>query len=88
MTAIYRAVENIRALDRRDALPLADEIINDTIAVLQRDRNISSRSFSEWSLALADLRARIAEQIADEIEGHVDRGTVLLEIEAAEWPDA
>ena len=88
MTAICRAVENIRALDRRDALALADEIIDDMISVLQRDRNISSRSFSEWSLALADLRARIAEQIADEIEGHVDRGTVLLEIEAAEWPDA
>jgi hypothetical protein len=82
MTAAYEAIENIRALDRRDARALADEIVDDTIAVLQRDCNIPSRSFSEWSLALADLRARIAEQIAHEIEGHIDRETALLELKA------
>ena len=87
-TAACRAIENIPALDQRDALALADEIIDDMIAVLQRDHSISSRSFIEWSLVLANLRARIAERIANEIEGHVDLRTVLLEIEAAECPDS
>ena len=87
-TAVCKAIENIRALDRRDALGLADEIIDDMIAVLQRDRNISSRSFTEWSLMLANLRARIAERITNEIAGHVSLSTVLLEIEAAtDWCD-
>jgi len=53
-----KALENIRALDRRNARALADEIVDDMIALLQRDRNISSRSFTEWSLVLANLRAR------------------------------
>jgi hypothetical protein len=59
-----------------------DGIVDDVIAALQRDRNLSSHSFTEWSLTLADLRARIAERIANEIEGHVDRETVLLELKA------
>jgi hypothetical protein len=88
MTAAYRAIENIRALDQRDALTLADTIVDDMVAVLQREHNILSRSSAEWSLALANLRARIAERIAEEIEGHVDLRTVLLELEAAEFPDA
>ena len=67
---------------------MADAIVEDVIAALQRDRNISSRSFTEWELLLAGLRARIAERIAEEITGHVDRQAVLLELEAAEWPDA
>jgi hypothetical protein len=53
-----KALENIRALDRRNARALADEIVDDMIALLQRDRNISSRSFTEWYLVLANLRAR------------------------------
>jgi hypothetical protein len=80
ITTACNAVENIRALDQRDALALADAIIDDTIAALQRDRNISSRSFTEWELALASLRARIAERIASEIVGHVNLETVLLEL--------
>ena len=82
MTAAYEAVENIRALDRRDALALADEIVDDVIAALQRDRSLSPHSFTEWSLTLADLRACIAERIANEIEGHIDRETALLELKA------
>lgn len=88
MTAFSSAIENIRALDQRDALVLADAIIEDMIAALQRDRNISFKSFTEWELLLAGLRACIAERIAEEITGHVDREAVLLELEAAEWPDA
>jgi hypothetical protein len=88
MTAAYRAIENIRALDQRDAFTLADRIVDDTIATLQRDRNISSRSFTEWELALASLRARIAERIASEIVGHVSLAEVLLELEAAvDWQE-
>jgi DNA-binding transcriptional regulator YdaS (Cro superfamily) len=81
-TAVYEAVENIRALDRRDAQVLADEIVDDMIAALQRGREIPPRSFARWSLVLADLCARIAERIANEIEGHIDRETALLELKA------
>jgi hypothetical protein len=63
---------------------LADEILNDTIAALQRDRNISARSFAEWELILANLRQRIAERVAGEIVGYVDLETVLRELEFAE----
>ena len=52
------------------------------MGVRQRDRKIPPRSFAQWSLVLADLRECIAERIANEIEGHVDRGTVLLELKA------
>jgi hypothetical protein len=87
-TAACRAVENIPALDRRDAFALADEIIDDVIAALQRDRNIPSRSFTEWEMRLANLRARIAERIDREITGHVSLSAVLLEIEAAiDWQE-
>jgi hypothetical protein len=82
ITAACDAVENIPALDRRDALALADAIIADMITALQRDPNISSRSFTEWELALAGLRVRVAELIGAEIIGHVDLATVLLELEA------
>lgn len=82
------AIENLRALDRRDALVLADAIVDDTIAVLRRDRNNSFRSFTEWELALADLHARIADRIAGEIAGHVDVAAVLIEFEAAvDWQE-
>lgn len=83
MSAV-KAVENLQAFSRRDALALADEIINDTIAALQRDRNLSCRSFGEWELRLANLRQRIAERIAGEIVGCVDLETVLRELEFAE----
>jgi hypothetical protein len=88
---IYKAVENVATLSKRDALVLADEIIDDMIVTLQRDRTLPARSFAQWSLTLADLRARVAERIAGEIEGHVDLGAVLLDIEAIagwEWSDA
>ena len=55
-TATYRAVEDIPAFNRRDAAGLADEIIDDRMLAFQRDLAIPSRSFADWSLALADLR--------------------------------
>ena len=78
-----QVLENIPALNRRDALALADEIIDDMISALQRDRETSSRSFAQWELKLANLRARIAERITNKIAGHVSLSAVLLEIEAA-----
>jgi hypothetical protein len=77
------SVENLPTLDKHDAATLADAIINDTIAALQRDRNNASRSFTELELALADLRARIAERLTAAINGHVHLADVLLEIEAS-----
>jgi hypothetical protein len=81
MTA-YSAIANIKTLDRRDALVLADAILGDTIATLRRER-ISSRSLTELELALADLRMRVAERLTDEIAGLVDHTTVLNELEFA-----
>ena len=51
-TACKEAIENIRALDRRDALRAGRCDYYDTIAALQRDRNVSTRSFIEWELRL------------------------------------
>ena len=87
-TEAGKAIENIKALDGRDAARLADVIIDDVIIALRRDRSISSKSFMEWELALANLRARIAERITNEIAGHVSLSAVLLEIEAAtDWQE-
>jgi hypothetical protein len=84
--SIYRAVENIAKLTRRDAGALADQMIDTTIDALRRNPEIPARSFAEWSLILAGLRPRIAEQIADLIDGHADLDEVLTTIEAlGEW---
>jgi hypothetical protein len=89
ITAACDAVENLPVLGRCDAFALADRIIDDTIAALQRDPNISSRSFTEWELKLADLRARVAERLSLAVVGYVELETVLRELEfAAEYSDA
>ena len=88
LNAIKEAIEDIPALNQRDALTLADEIVDDMIAALKRDRETAFRSFAQWELALANLRARIAERITNEIAGHVSLSAVLLEIEAAtDWQE-
>lgn len=81
-TAICQAVENITALNKRDAAALADKIIDAVIDALRRDPAIPSRTFAAWSLQMADLRARVAEQITAEIEGRVDLDEVLSTIES------
>jgi hypothetical protein len=77
-----KSIENLSTLDRRDAAELADEIIIDTITAL-RDRDGASRSFAEWELMLANLRARITERLTTAIDGHVHLNDVLFEIEAS-----
>ncbi len=79
---ISRAVENIAALNKRDAASLADRIIDGVIDALRRDPAIPPRSFADWSLVLADLRPRVAEQIDDVIGGHVNREKVLTTLGA------
>jgi hypothetical protein len=81
-TDIYKAVENVTTLNKRDAAWLADRIIDGMIDALRRDPAIPPRSFAEWSLALADLRLRLSEQLADEMIGLVDLDSVLNTIEA------
>ena len=80
MLNTIQAVENIRALDRRDALALADAIVRNTIVALQRDREIPHRSFAQWELALANLHRQLTEEIACVIVGHVDLGEVLATV--------
>ena len=51
----------------------------------KRDGETPRRSFAQWELTLANLRARIAERITKEISGH---SAVLLEVEAAtDWQE-
>jgi hypothetical protein len=80
---IAESIANLPTYDKHDAAALADVIILDAIAVLQRDPSNASRSFSELELALANLRVRVAERLTAAIEGHVYLGDVLLEIEAS-----
>jgi hypothetical protein len=79
---VYRAVANTPALDDRDARALADEIVDRLIDALQRDPTIT---FREWSLALAPLRAQIADRIHALINGRADLDEVLNTIEAVNW---
>jgi hypothetical protein len=78
----FRAVQNIRALNRSDAAALADEIIDNLIDALRHNPALPARSHFEWSLLLADQRRRTAEQIAETIDGHVDLDAVLTTITA------
>ena len=81
-TATYRAVQDLPAFNRRDAAWLADRFIDDTIQALQRDLALPSRSFADWSLALADRRLRLSEQLANKMIGRVDLDEVLVTLEA------
>jgi hypothetical protein len=85
---VIKAIEDIPVFTRRDALALADAIVDGIIITLQRDREIQHRSSAEWFLALADLHARITEMIAAEAEGCVGLETVLLEVSSLELVDA
>jgi hypothetical protein len=80
-SAAVRAVENITALTARDAAALADEILDQLIAALRRDQG-NARTSDEWTLALANLRERIAELLAQHVVGRVDLEEVLRTLEA------
>jgi hypothetical protein len=79
---IYRAVEDLPVLSRRDADRLADRIIDDLIEALRRDPTMPRRSSAEWDLVLAKLRPRMDERIASMVIGRVDLEEVLVTIEA------
>jgi hypothetical protein len=66
---IRSAIEDLPILDVIDAHELADAIVDKVISDLVRDPN-NTRSHREWSVALADTRARIVEQIHRRIYGH------------------
>jgi hypothetical protein len=80
--AAYRAIENMRAHDMRDAAWLADRIIESAIEMLRKDAGLPLRNSQQWDLALADLRSRVTEQIARTIVGRVDLSQVLSALEA------
>jgi len=76
-STVYDAVADTPTLDQRDALALADEIVDLLIDALPRDR-----SFYEWALALAPLRAAIAARINQVTLGRAVLDEVLNAIEA------
>ncbi len=82
-TDVYKAVENMKALNKRDAAWHADRVLDAFIEALQRDPALPPRSYREWSVALADLRPRVTDQLASMIVGCVDLDTVLDVIAAA-----
>jgi hypothetical protein len=88
MLNTVQAVENIRALNRRDALVLADAIVWNTIAALQRDHEIPYRSFAQWELALANLHRQQTEEIACVIVGYVDLSEVIATVTVTAPTDA
>jgi hypothetical protein len=78
---VLRQIENVPVLGRIDAHELADMIIDRVISELMRHPYIRSRCCREWAVALADTRARIAEQIHRRIHGHVRIDDVLHVLE-------
>jgi hypothetical protein len=80
---IYRAVQDIPALNRGDAAELADRIIDGLIGELRRNPALPARSHDDWSLLLAEQRVRTADQIAELVNGCVGLDEVLNTIEAA-----
>ena len=79
---IYRAVQDIRALNRGDAAALADRVVDNLIDALRRNPTLPARSHDEWALLLAEQRVRAAEQIAELVNGCVGLDEVLTIIEA------
>ena len=79
---IYRAVQDIRALNRGDAAALADRVVDNLIDALRRNPTLPARSHDEWALLLAEQRVRTAEQIAELVNGCVGLDEVLNTIEA------
>jgi hypothetical protein len=74
---IAQAIEDIAALDRRDAEQLTDQIIDLLIRELMRDHTLPSRSSPDWSIKLATARQHVGELIHRRINGRVDRQDVL-----------
>lgn len=80
-TNILKAIQDIPALNRRDAASLADRILETVIDRLRRDPGLPSRSADVWWLTLAPAHSRLTEIIAAEILGYADLGQVLTTIE-------
>jgi hypothetical protein len=81
-TAIYRAVQDVPVLGRRDALRLADQIIRSVIDDLRRDPTIPRHTFEDWHIKFAGVHARIAELLTKSIDRRADLDEVLVVIEA------
>jgi hypothetical protein len=71
------SIEDLATLGVVDAYELADAAIDLMILTLTRDPSIPPRLTSEWWTALADTRARIAEEIHRRVDAHVDIEDVL-----------
>lgn len=77
---LFRDIENVHTLTRRDALALADSTIAAVIGRLrQRDPR---RSFESWWMELAPTHERLVEMIAAVIDGRASLKEILGIIEA------
>jgi hypothetical protein len=89
---LHSTIEHLPILDVIDAHQLADLAIDGVISELMRAPN-TSRSYLEWVLVLADVRARIAQQISRRTCGRVHIDDVLHAFEmtgimvTSEWED-
>jgi hypothetical protein len=79
---LCKAIQNIPALNRRDAEWLADRLLETVIDHPRRDSSLPSRSRDAWWLTLAPAHARLTEQMAAATLDHVDLAQVLTTIEA------
>jgi hypothetical protein len=70
--ALEEACWSCWVLDDRDAAPLVNRLIEQTIRALSRHPRMPRLSYDEWSLVLADLRRPFEEQLTDMIDNTVD----------------
>ena len=80
---LIRQIEKLPVLGRVDAERIVDQFFNATlIPILQRDPAITSRSFYEWRISLADARAAITEHLHHRIRGHIHCDDVVYLLDA------
>ena len=79
-SGLFREIENVRTLTRRDALALADDLMKGVIARLrQRDPHCS---FESWWLILAPTHERMVETLAAVIKGRASLDEILKIVES------
>ena len=79
-SGLFREIENVHTLTRRDALALADDMMKDVIARLrQRDPR---RSTESWWQILAPTHERMVETLFAVIRGRASLEEILKIVEA------
>jgi hypothetical protein len=85
--SIEKAIQDLSALDKRDAEKLGDQIRDLIIdEVLHRDPDMPGHSYTVWVLVLSGVRQQIAELIDSVIHNHVDREDCGRKSTVIAWP--